>query len=803
MEGISLVFTILFFLGSLVSIIWGVYIIRLNPKSSMNRVFLLLCVALAVWSLGFAMSNSTENLDAAIFWRRFASIGMTSLFGFILHFLILLTRQDKEKDSSRALYLLYIPGLICMYAFSFSAEIAAVQYDLVRTAYGLTNVAPNSNWNYFYYLYYAVYMIISLSVIWKWRNRLEKGKVKHANIILLTIFAAAVLGSLIDITFTTYMTEPLPQMSPLFILMPVWAMYHSARHYGLMNLGQTLDVEMIASEEDRKNIFKNISLGFYMGAILAFSFQYLPYINQRDSFEDTLLKILLLAGTGVLINLIQRIKSESIRENMTILVLVLSIPLITLQYLEYASITIWAYPMVIIISSIIFSKLNLLILSTGISIITQVAIWIVNPEMTVVVDKFDYVLRIIMFILIFSIGMYINRMYLAKIKENKYQIAFQEMASDISYRFVSLNQDNFDEQVDYLLEKIGVFFVVDRVSLLIMNPDKGNMTYSNKWSESGMEKKIELREELALDRYPWFVDQLNKKNLVLIEDVELMPKEASLEQEELQRNKVKTILAQAVNYKGRIQASIIMDSISSKKQWTEEQIGLLNIMGNILSSGISQIEADMEIESMAYYDNLTKLPNRFLFEDRVNRAISQSQKTGKPIAIMFIDLDNFKVVNDTIGHKGGDELLSRVARDLTKCIRESDAVARFGGDEFMIMINKIENPSIIEDTAEKVMEIFSDLFTIDGQEFLVTASAGIAMYPRDGEDPETLIKNADIAMYEAKINGKNQYALCSEKIKGELKRSTELSNDLYQALEKDEFVVHYQPQINLATSKIE
>ncbi len=802
-EGISLVFTILFFLGSLVSIIWGVYIIRLNSKSSINRVFLLLCVALAIWSLGFAMSNSTENLSDSVFWRRFASIGMTSIFAFILHYLILLTRQDEKKEPSRALYLLYIPSLICMCAFSFSAEIAAVQYDLVQTSYGLTNVAPNSNWNYFYYIYYASYMILSLIIIWDWRRRLEEENIRQANIILLAMLATSIFGSLTDIIAATFMSDTLPQMAPLFILMPVWAMYYSARHYGLMNLGETLDGEMIASEEDRKNIFKNISLGFYMGAVLAFSFQYIPHINQSDSFENTLLKSLLLAGTGVLINLIQKIKKESIRENITILVLVFSIPLITLQYLEYASITIWAYPMVIIISSIIFSKLNLLILSTGISIITQVAIWIINPEMTVVVDKFDYILRIIMFILVFTIGLYINRMYLAKIKENKYQIHFQEMASDISYRFVSLTPENFDEQVDYLLDKIGLFFAVDRASLLMVNPDKDTTIYSNSWSENEIGKDIKIREKLALDKFSWFMDQLNKKNLVLIEDSDFMPEEASLEQEELHKNKVKSSLALAVNIKGEMQAFIVMDSISSKKQWTEEDIDLIKIMGNILSSGISQLEADMEIELMAYYDNLTKLPNRFLFEDKVNKAISQSEKTGKPIAIMFIDLDNFKVVNDTIGHKGGDELLSRVARDLANCIRESDAVARFGGDEFMIMINKIADPSIIDLIAERVMEIFSDVFTIDGQEFLVTASAGVAMYPRDGEDPETLIKNADIAMYEAKVNGKNQYALCSEEIKSELKRNTELSNELYQALEKDEFVVHYQPQINLTTSKIE
>lgn len=779
MEGISLVFTILFFLGSLVSIIWGVYIIRLNPKSNINRVFLLMCIALSIWSLGFAMSNSAESLDAAMFWRRFSSVGMTSIFGLILHFLILLTRQDQEKEPGRALYLLHIPGLICMYIFSFSSQTAIAQYDLVRGAYGLTNVAANTRWNYFYYLYYSFYMILSLVIIWKWRKRLEeKEYIRQANIIIAAIFATAIFGSLTDIISATFMSNPLPQMAPLFILMPVWAMYHSARRYGLMNLGQTLHGEMIASEEDRKNIFKNISLGFYMGAVLAFAFNYMTYIDQAGSLQDSLLKSSIIVATGILVSLIQRIKSEFIRENLTILIMVLSIPLITLQYMEYGGKTIWAYPMMIILSSVIFSKLNLLILSAGMSIITQVAIWIINPKITVAVDKFDYILRIVIFILVFLTGLYINRMYLRRIKENKYQISFQEMVSDVLFEFVNLNQENFDEKADYLLEKIGIFFGIDRVSLLVINPDKKIMTYSNKWAKNDLEKEIRTREEFALDRFPWFMDQLNERNLVYIEDVDLMPEDANLEQEELKKNKVKSTLALPVKVKGKMEAFIVMDSALSKKQWTKEEIELLNIMGNVLSSGISQLEADKEIKFMAYYDNLTKLPNRFLFEDRVEEAISQSEKTGKSIAIMFIDLDNFKVVNDTIGHKGGDELLNQVARELNNCIRESDAAARFGGDEFMIMINNITDYNIIDHIAERVLKIFSDLFTVDDQDFLVTASIGISVYPVDGEDPDTLIKNADIAMYEAKENGKNQYAFCSEEIKGELKNNTELSNDL-------------------------
>lgn len=170
---------------------------------------------------------------------------------------------------------------------------------------------------------------------------------------------------------------------------------------------------------------------------------------------------------------------------------------------------------------------------------------------------------------------------------------------------------------------------------------------------------------------------------------------------------------------------------------------------------------------MAYYDNLTNLPNRVLFQDRVDLAIKKSKRTSKFLAVIFIDLDNFKVVNDTVGHSGGDDLLIEIAGDLSATLRASDTVARFGGDEFVILLDEISDYEVIVKKADKIMKIFSDLFVVSKQEFMVTASAGIAIYPIDGEDCETLVKNADIAMYEAKETGKNQYVMCSQEIKDE------------------------------------
>lgn len=803
MEYISLLFSMLFILGSLLSIHWGTQIIQLNTKSRINQVFLLLSIAVSIWSFGFAMSNLSNSLDYALFWRRFASFGMISLHSFVLHFFLLLTSQEADKKMSKLRNLIYVPTLILSYVFTFSSSLSTIQYNLVQTDYGLTNIAPNNIWNYFYYVYFSMYMFLGLGVVWKWKKKLkDRVRTRQANIIVGATLTSGIIGTLTDIVTTTSMEKPLPQMAPLFILIPVWAIYYSARYYGMMNLNKKFHDEMIVTEENRKKIFHNISIAIYLGATLAFAFEYFPNMNQENAFKSALLKSLIFVIIGILINVIQSIKNESIRKNLTMFVLVASIPLVILQYVEYGSITVWVFPIIIIISSIIFSELILLISTTIVAIFTQFLIWMLVPEVTVVVNKYDYILRIGTFIAAFLVGLYINRIYVAKIKENQYQIASQKLVSEVLFDFVNVNQENLDDQVNNMLEKIGVFLNVDRTYLFTVNQKERTMTYRNEWCKSGIKKEIGAIEDLPLDTYSWLINQLNNEKTVYIEDVNTIPESASAELKQLQKQGVKSFVAVPIIGKDGMCAFIGMNSVVAYREWYKENIEILNIMAGILYGGIIQIEADQEIEFMAYYDHLTSLPNRFLFADRVKQAIHLSERTGNYIAVLFIDLDNFKTVNDTIGHNGGDDLLKQVAKRLTDIVRKSDTVARFGGDEFMIMINDITDYHTVTKIADKIMDIFDDLITLDEQEFLITASAGIALYPEDGRDTDTLVKNADLAMYEAKAKGKNQYALCTKKIKEEVQQSMELSHDLYRALERDEFEVHYQPQIDLGSNRI-
>ena len=217
-------------------------------------------------------------------------------------------------------------------------------------------------------------------------------------------------------------------------------------------------------------------------------------------------------------------------------------------------------------------------------------------------------------------------------------------------------------------------------------------------------------------------------------------------------------------------------------------------------SGLKLAEEQMEFQ--AYHDVLTCLPNRKLFIDRLTLALAQSRRTGFPLAVMFIDLDHFKVINDTLGHTAGDELLLTVAERLSRCVREGDTVARIGGDEFTILISNLHDPDDAAKIAEQMLEHIEQPLVIGDRQLFITSSIGIALSPNDGVDAETLLKNADSALYRAKESGRNNYQLCTDEMKVRALERLSLENSLRRALDRGELTLHYQPVVHLASGRV-
>jgi diguanylate cyclase (GGDEF)-like protein len=226
---------------------------------------------------------------------------------------------------------------------------------------------------------------------------------------------------------------------------------------------------------------------------------------------------------------------------------------------------------------------------------------------------------------------------------------------------------------------------------------------------------------------------------------------------------------------------------------------------------IERKRTEEQIFRMAFYDSLTNLPNRVLFLDRLKQAISHAERNQHMLAVMFLDIDNFKRINDTFGHHLGDELLKGCADRLTGVLRKSDAVtrqimpdlfARLGGDEFTVLLTEIRDASDAALVARRILKVLSRPFVLDNRELFISTSIGIAIYPHDGKDVDSLLKNADAAMYHAKGQGKNNYQYYMESMNASALERLTLENDLRKAIEREEFILYYQPRMHIRTGKI-
>ncbi len=212
--------------------------------------------------------------------------------------------------------------------------------------------------------------------------------------------------------------------------------------------------------------------------------------------------------------------------------------------------------------------------------------------------------------------------------------------------------------------------------------------------------------------------------------------------------------------------------------------------------------AEEQVKHLAFHDPLTNLPNRLLFSDRLTLAVAQAHRHNQRLAVLFLDLDRFKVINDSLGHSVGDELLRQVAERIQEYVREGDTVARLGGDEFTLLVPGINAEEDAAKIAKKVCDAIHDPFWIDGRELFVTTSLGVAVYPSDGHDAETLVRNADSAMYRAKEQGRDNYQLYTPAMNAKAVERLSLESRLRQAVANDELELHFQPFIDLNTAEV-
>jgi diguanylate cyclase (GGDEF)-like protein len=309
---------------------------------------------------------------------------------------------------------------------------------------------------------------------------------------------------------------------------------------------------------------------------------------------------------------------------------------------------------------------------------------------------------------------------------------------------------------------------------------------------------LQSREKLALARED--SAQLREGFIDLREDAALM-REAVMEVREVEAHTRDDVATCRESEIGLLQAAY--DADASHRQMllqANEQLVIATMKAHELAEQVQT--AKLQLDHLAYHDILTDLPNRMLLQDRLQQAIEVARRQGSQLAVMFLDLDRFKHINDSLGHAVGDELLVSVAQRLVGCVRQSDTVSRQGGDEFLMLLPDIEHAQQAALFAQKILTALADPHHLGLQDLHISVSVGISVYPDDGQDAVTLIKSADTAMYQAKENGRDNYKFFKPEMNVRAVKRQVLEAGLRMALERQEFVLHYQPKINLRSGAV-
>jgi diguanylate cyclase (GGDEF)-like protein/PAS domain S-box-containing protein len=364
---------------------------------------------------------------------------------------------------------------------------------------------------------------------------------------------------------------------------------------------------------------------------------------------------------------------------------------------------------------------------------------------------------------------------------------------------------DLNQAMTQVLKILGISAEADRVCIFELHPhpQTGITSFSMtfEWTKPGIEsvKHREHSQDQPCTR-PDF--QQWHRAFKLGKSISYYVDPALEDNKTLLLDDIRSVLVVPIFVDGHLWGVLGFDNCSSDRLWSTSEESILVAIAASLGGAIKRRHTEEQMRHQAFHDALTGMPNRMLFDHRLQLLLTQARQSGSMLAVLFLDLDRFKDINDTLGHAVGDHLLRQVTQRLEECLRDEDTIARWGGDEFTLLLPSVHIPDDAAKVAQRISEALKPAFNIEHHELYITCSIGVAIYPYNGRDAETLLKNADAALYCAKEQGRNTYRFYSNSINPQASKLLTLDQSLHHALERDEFLVYYQPQVNVETGEI-
>ncbi len=382
----------------------------------------------------------------------------------------------------------------------------------------------------------------------------------------------------------------------------------------------------------------------------------------------------------------------------------------------------------------------------------------------------------------------------------RYVSGLQQLLVEVSRLFVSAKREETNQVIDQVLEQIGKYCDVDRVYIFLFKEGNQYFHCSSAWCRDSISCEVRNIENMSIETVPNITSSILEGQAVRIPHISNLKDKWLPEKETFSEGSIQSLVVVPISTETKIAGFIGFDAVRHQRDWNKEEIRLLSVLGDLVGAMIQrhQIEqalhdAEIEVTRIARFDSLTNLPNRILAADKLEQDLREADRVGDRVAVAFVDLDHFKKANDSLGHRSGDQMLAQAARRLLRAIGEAGMVARFGGDEFLVIFPYKEQGPDIHPILEKILTSFRQPFKIQNREISLTASIGVSVAPDDAKNASALIRYADIAMQVAKQNGRDNYHFYRGDMNDEIERRLEIEHGLRSALETGAIYPVFQP----------
>ncbi len=790
----------------------GQAVFHTGKRTAGHRALLGTYVSLSLWALALSLSNSAPTEELALLWRKWGVFGWGTMYSLLLHFTLYITRRHDILRRKITWVLLYAPVAVNVYAFLINKPLADAQFNLVQNQYGWVNLYVPTPFNAFHTIYSVVYTGISVLLLVLWyRNNTDQRYRRTAQRFALSFLAAMIISFLLDYTRPSDPARFWPISSVMVILVPATMVLWIARRYHLLSpdittAGQAA-VDTGPADAARRRVYR------FMGSVLnllayANLFYYVlihpQATNVMNILKGMLLTALLLLGSEAVLNL-NRMRISNHRQELIVAAVCASAILMAhFWFLHSVAETVWASTFLFIIVVIVFRNPRLMLYAVSAQVIYQLYLLYTRPYAMVEVDPADYVARIVFLVVGVSMAYYVNTVYIDRLQENERQNLFQRTIARISLRLTSFKREEYRGNIVYTLQAIREY--LDVPCVLHISLRHGTLQAFHT-SDTGLAKTG--MDDLAAGRmFASIVRELPEDatgfQLLGHDTLSRDPKMRAF----MDEHHIGSIAVTRLVRNERMQDALLLvmnerlsPTAPPTSREAERRSDFLRISSNALANYLVRRDAQEQLHYLAYHDQLTGLYKLDRFQELVQREITLHQGSEDLLAVLFVDMDSFKEINDVAGHDVGNMVLKVVAARLLALRDENDYVARFGGDEFLYMTKK---PDVggLRDTAQRIIDIFKEPVAIEQWTFFVSASVGIALYPWDGDDVTSLMNSADYAMYEAKHYGRNRFNFYSPQSKSATHNMVILKNDLRNAITRGEMTLMYQPQVSLKDGRV-